>query len=67
MAQDALFQTMQGNDPKKDRKAAWDFLEQLRDPSRGAGVDEEELFGGLGESAQSRRFFHLPNPSRQTL
>ena len=30
-------------------------------------LDEEELFGGLGESAQSRRFFHLPNPSRQTL
>ena len=67
MAQDALFQTMQGNDPKKDRKAAWDFLEQLRDPRCGAGVDEEELFDGLGELAQRHRFFHLPNPSRQAL
>ena len=67
MAQDALFQSRQGKDPKKNRDAAWDFLEQLRDPRCGAGVDEEELFGGLGESAQSRRFFHLPNPSRQTL
>ena len=67
MPQDALFQTKQGIDPRENRDAAWDFLERLRDPRCGAGVDEEELFGGLGESAQGRGFFHLPNPSRQTL
>jgi len=67
MARDALLQTEQGIDPKQSRDAAWDYLEQLRDPRRGAGLDEEELFGGLGESAQSRGFLHLPNPSRQTL
>ena len=67
MAQDAFFHTEQDNDPRESRDAAWEHFERLRDPSCGAGVDEEELFGGLGESAQSRRFFHLPNPSRQTL
>lgn len=67
MAQEEFFQSRQGNDPKKDREAAWDYLEQLRDPRRGAGLDEDEIFGGLGESAQSRGLFHLPNPSRQTL
>jgi hypothetical protein len=67
MAQDAFFQSRQGIDPKEDREAAWEYLEQLRDPSRGAGLDEEELFGGLGESAQSRGLFITPNPSRQTL
>ena len=67
MAQDEFFQSRQGNDPRESKDAAWDYLEQLRDPRCGSGVDEEELFGGLGESAQSRGFFHLPNPSRQTL
>ena len=67
MPQDAFFQFRQGKDPKQDRNAAWEHFERLRDPSCGAGVDEEELFGGLGESAQSRGLFHLPNPSRQTL
>ena len=61
----ALFQTKQ--DPRESRDAAWDYLEQLRDPRCGAGVDEEELFDGLGELAQRHRFFHLPNPSRQSL
>ena len=67
MAQDAHFTTARGNDPKEDREAAWELFERLRDPSRGAGLDEEELFGGLGESAQSRGLFITPNPSRQTL
>ena len=67
MAQDAFSQFEQGKDPKQDRNAAWEHFERLRDPSRGAGVDEEELFGGLGELAHSRGLFHLPNPSRQTL
>ena len=55
MAQHALFQTKQGKDPKKDRKAAWDYLEQLRDPSRGAGVDEYEFCGGRAELDKSQR------------
>ena len=67
MPQDAFFQFRQGKDPRENRDAAWDFLERLRDPRCGSGVDEEELFGGLGESAQSRGFLHSPNPSRQTL
>ena len=67
MPQDGLFQTKQGIDPRESRDAAWNYLEQLRDPRRGAGLDEDEIFGGLGESAQSRGLFHLPNPSRQTL
>ena len=67
MPQDAHFTTARGSDPKEDREAAWDYLEQLRDPRRGAGLDEEELFGGLGESAQSRGLFITPNPSRQNL
>lgn len=67
MPQDAFFQSRQGIDPKQSRDAAWDFLERLRDPRCGAGVDEEELFGGLGESAKGRGFFISPNPSRQTL
>ncbi len=67
MAQDAVSQFEQGKDPKQDRNAAWEHFERLRDPSCGAGLDEEELFGGLGESAQSRGFLHSPNPSRQTL
>jgi hypothetical protein len=67
MPQDAHFTTARGNDPKANKDAAWAYLEQLRDPSCGAGLDEEELFGGLGESAQSRGLFITPNPSRQTL
>ena len=67
MAQHAPFQTKQGNDPRQNMDAAWEHFEQLRDPRCGAGVDEEELFDGLGELAQRHRFFHLPNPSRQTL
>ena len=67
MPQDAHFTTAKGKDPKQDRNAAWEHFERLRDPSCGAGVDEEELFGGLGESARSRGLFHLPNPGRQTL
>ena len=67
MAQDEFFHTEQGNDPRESRDSAWDYVERLRDPRHGAGLNEEELFGGLGESAQGRGFFHLPNPSRQTL
>ena len=49
MSQDAFFQSRQGNDPKKNREAAWAYLEQLRDPSRGSGVDEEQFCGGRVE------------------
>ena len=48
------------------RDAAWEHFERLRDTSRSAGLDEEELFGCLGESAHSRGFLHLPNPSCQS-
>ena len=65
MAQDALFQSRQGKDPKKNRDAAWDFLEQLRDPRCGAGVDEEELFGRLSELGNSRGL-HFPKAVRQS-
>jgi hypothetical protein len=67
MAQDGLSQTKQDIDPMASRDAAWEHFERLRDPSRGAGLDEEELFGGLGESAGCRGLFITPNPSRQTL
>ena len=67
MAQDEFFQTEQGNDPRESKDAAWDFLERLRDPRCGAGADEDDFFGGLGESAQSRGFLHFPNPSRHAL
>ena len=67
MARDEFFHTEQGIDPRENRDAAWSYLEQLRDPRRGAGLDEDEIFGGLAESAQRRGLFHLPNPSRQTL
>ena len=67
MPQAEFFQSRQGIDPRENKDAAWEHFERLRDPSCGAGVDEEELFGGLGESAQSRGFLHSPNPSRQTL
>ena len=55
MAQDALFQSRQGKDPKKNRDAAWDFLEQLRDPQHGAGLDEYEFCGGQAELGKSQR------------
>ena len=67
MPQDAFFQFRQGIDPPESRDAAWEHFERLRDPSRGAGLDEDEIFGGLAESAQSRGLFITPKPSRQTL
>ena len=67
MPQDAFLQSRQSIDPRENRDAAWDYVERLRDPRCGSGVDEEELFGGLVESAQSRGLFITPKPSRQTL
>ena len=55
MAQDALFQTEQGIDPRESRDAAWNYLEQLRDPRRGAGLDEEPICGGRAELAFNGR------------
>lgn len=49
MTQDALLQTEQGIDPRHNRDKAWEFFEQLRDPSRGPGLDEEEFCGGRAE------------------
>ena len=49
MAQDAFFHTEQGIDPRENRDAAWSYLEQLRDPRRGAGLDEYEFCGGRAE------------------
>ena len=60
MPQDALFQTKQGIDPRENRDSAWDYVERLRDPRHGAGLDEEELFGGLGESHIAEGFFIYP-------
>ena len=64
MPQDALFQSRQGKDPKKNREAAWDYLEQLRDPHRGAGLDEYEICGGRAELGKSQRlpFFSEARP-----
>ena len=55
MAQDAHFTTARGNDPKVNKDAAWAYLEQLRDPSRGGGVDEYEICGGRAELGKSQR------------
>ena len=55
MAQHALFQSREGKDPKKDREAAWDYLEQLRNPQHGAGLDEYEFCGGRAELDKSQR------------
>ena len=55
MAQHAFFQTEQGIDPRESRDAAWDYLEQLRDPHRGAGLDEYEICGGRAELDKSQR------------
>ncbi len=55
MAQDALFQTEQGIDPRESKDAAWSYLEQLRDPRRGAGLDEEPICGGRAELGKSQR------------
>ena len=55
MAQDALFQTEQGIDPRHNRDAAWEFFERLRDPSRGAGLDEYDFCGGRAELGKSQR------------
>ena len=59
MAQDAFFHTEQGNDPRENRDAAWAYLEQLRDPSRGSGVDEYEFCGGRVEPGLPGGF-HFP-------
>ena len=55
MAQDALFQTEQGIDPRENRDAAWDYVERLRDPRCGSGVDEEPICGGRAELDKSQR------------
>ena len=49
MPQDGLFQTKQGIDPRESKDAAWEHFERLRDPRRGAGVDEYEFCGGRAE------------------
>ena len=60
MAQEEFFQSRQGKDPKKNREAAWDYLEQLRDPRRGAGLDEEPICGGRAELAFNGRRLSFP-------
>ena len=55
MARDEFFQTEQGIDPRESRDAAWDFLEQLRNPQHGAGLDEYEFCGGRAELDKSQR------------
>ena len=67
MAQDALFQSRQGKDPKKNRDAAWDFLEQLRDPRCGAGVDEYEFAVGRPNWANPSGYHFSPRPARRTV
>ena len=59
MAQDAFFTTEHSNDPKQSRDAAWDFLERLRDPRCGSGVDEEQFCGGRVEPGLPGGF-HFP-------
>jgi hypothetical protein len=66
MAQEALFQNEQSNDPKQDRDAAWAYLERLRDPSCGAGVDEYEFCGGQAEPVFSGGSI-FPRPDHRTL
>ena len=60
MAQDAFSQFEQGKDPKQDRNAAWEHFERLRDPRRGAGVDEEPICGGRAELAFNGRRLSFP-------
>lgn len=55
MPQDAFFHTEQSNDPRENRDAAWEHFERLRDPSRGAGLDEEPICGGRAELGKSQR------------
>ena len=59
MPQDAHFTTAKGKDPKQDRNAAWEHFERLRDPRRGAGVDEYEFCGGRVEPGLPGGF-HFP-------
>ena len=55
MARDEFFHTEQGIDPRENRDAAWSYLEQLRDPRRGAGLDEEPICGGRAELGKTQR------------
>jgi len=51
----AFFEIDQGKDPRRSTDAAWELLEQMRDPHFGAGIDEEFLGGG-GTNFDEKRF-----------
>ena len=67
MAQDALFQTEQGIDPRESKDAAWSYLEQLRDPRRGAGLDEEPFAVVRPNWANPSGYHFSPRPDHRTL
>ena len=67
MAQDAFFHTEQGNDPRESRDAAWDYVERLRDPRCGSGVDEEPICGGGPNWLSTAGGYHFPRPDHRTL